>query len=69
MSLKFDPKGLFDDWSSLVWVVTTTQWMSQKPGGCFTNVSRAIQNNLGKIYNANNYFYGENFKLKLCMCA
>ena len=32
---------------------------------CFINVSRALQNNLAKLYNAINYFYGENFKLKL----
>ena len=38
-------------------------------GGCFTNVSRALQNNLAKIYDASNHIYGENFKLKLCMCA
>ena len=35
-------------------------------GGCFTNVSRALQNNLAKIYNARNNIYAENFKLKLC---
>ena len=39
------------------------------PGGCFTNVSRALQNNLAKIYNARNHIYYENFKLKLCTCA
>ena len=39
------------------------------PEGCFTNVSRALQNNLAKIYNARNHIYGENFKLKLCACA
>ena len=38
-------------------------------GGCFTNVSRALQNNLAKIYNASNHIYGENFELKLCTCA
>ena len=36
--------------------------------GCFTNVSRALQSNLTKIYNAMIYIYGENFKLKLCTC-
>ena len=35
----------------------------------FTNFSRALQNNLAKIHNARNHIYGENFKLKLCMCA
>ena len=39
------------------------------PGGCFFNVSRALQNNLAKTYNARNHIYGENFKLKLCTCA
>ena len=32
-------------------------------------VSRALQNNLAKIYNASIHIYGENFKLKLCTCA
>ena len=39
------------------------------PGGCFTNVLRALQNNLAKINHAGNHIYGENFKLKLCTCA
>ena len=38
-------------------------------GGCVTNVSRALQNNLAKIHNAENHIHGENFKLKLCTCA
>ena len=33
-------------------------------GYYFTNVLRALQNNLAKIYNARNHIYGENFKLK-----
>ena len=41
----------------------------QKPGGCFTNVSRALQNNLAKIHNTRNHIYDQNFKLKLCTCA
>ena len=28
---------------------------THKPGGCLTNVSRALQNNLAKIYDARNY--------------
>ena len=39
------------------------------PGGCFTNVSRCLQNNLAKIHNTRNHICGENFKLKLCTCA
>ena len=42
---------------------------SADPGICFTNISRALQNNLAKIYNARNNIYAENFKLKLCTCA
>ena len=38
-------------------------------GGCFTNLSRALQNNLVKIYSARNHIYGEIFKLKFCMCT
>ena len=37
--------------------------------GCFTNVSRALQNNLAKIHNTRNHIYGANFSLKLCTCA
>ena len=43
--------------------------LSSVPGGCFSNDSRALQNNLPKIHNATNHIYGENFKLKICMCA
>ena len=38
-------------------------------GGCFTNVSRAVQNNISKIYNTRNRIHSDNFKLKLCTCA
>ena len=39
------------------------------PGGCFTNISQAPQNNLSKfVYDRNGTSYG-NFKLKLCTCA
>ena len=45
--------------------VYTIRWLVVGcPGGCFTNVSRALQNNLAKIYNARNNIYAENFKLK-----
>ena len=37
-----------------------------RPGGWFTNVSRALQNNVAKIHNTRNKIYGENFKLKRC---
>ena len=38
-------------------------------GGCLTNVSRALHIHLAKMHNARNHIYGENFKLKLCMCT
>ena len=37
--------------------------------GCFTNDSRALQNNFVKIYNARNHIYGGNFKLEFCTCV
>ena len=33
------------------------------------SLMQVLQNNLMKIYNATNYNYGENFKLKLCICV
>ena len=39
------------------------------PDGCFTNVSRALQNNLANIHNAGIYIYGEIFKQKICTSA
>ena len=42
---------------------------SLMPRGCFTNVSRALQQNLAKIYNAKNHIYDEYFKLKVCTCG
>ena len=38
-------------------------------GGCFTNVSRALQNILSKFVYCKNSTCDENFKLKLCACA
>ena len=38
-------------------------------GGCFTNVSRALQDILSKFVYRRNRTSHENFKLKLCMCA
>ena len=36
------------------------------PRGCFTDVLRALQHNLAKIYNGRNRNYDANFKLKVC---
>ena len=44
-------------------------FVDQGPGACFTNILRALQNNLVKIYSDRNHNYDENFKLKLCTCA
>ena len=41
--------------------------LNKEPGGCFINVSRALQNNLPKIDNARNHIYSENSNLKLCV--
>ena len=38
-------------------------------GGCFTYVSRALQNILSKFVYCRNSTCDENFKLKLCTCA
>ena len=39
------------------------------PGGCFTNVSRALQDMLSKFVYCGNRTSYENVKLKLCTCA
>ena len=38
------------------------RWL-QEPGGCFTKVSRASQNDIAKIYIAKNNIYAENYKV------
>ena len=50
-------------------VSETTPELHAVSEGCFTNLLRALQNNLTKIHNARNHIYGENFKLKLCTCT
>ena len=50
--------------------ISHAHWLTRLiPGGCFTNDSRAPQNNLAKIYNARNYICYENSKLKRCTCV
>ena len=44
-------------------------WRRKKPGGCFTNVSRALQDILLKVVYCRNRTSDENFKLELCTCA
>ena len=39
------------------------------PGGCFTNVSRALQNILSIFVHCRNRPSDANFKLTLCTCA
>ena len=49
--------------------VAHSRYLGGISGGCFTNISRALQNILSKfVYRRNRTSY-ENFKLKLCMCA
>ena len=40
-----------------------------EPGGCFTNVLRALQNILLKFLYCRNHSFYENFKLKIWTCA
>ena len=47
----------------------THQWLRVRPGGCFTNISRALQNILSKFVYCRNRTSNENFKLKRCTCA
>ena len=51
------------------WAFSTSWRWPGEYGGCFTNVSRALQNIISKFV----YYYSrisyENFKLKLCACA
>ena len=41
----------------------------KESGGCFTNVSRALQDILSKFLYCSNLASYENFKLKVCTCA
>ena len=43
--------------------------LNQGPGGCFTNVSQALQNILSKFVYCGNRASYENFTLKLCTGA
>ena len=52
-------------WFSLHWSANQTR----QPGGCFTNISRALQDVISKFVYCRNCTSYENFKLKLCMCA
>ena len=51
-----------------IWSISSSL-MVWTPGGCFTNVSQAPQNILVKIHNTRNHIHGENFNLKIYMCA
>ena len=67
-------------WTWLIWLLDQIEFNSYQfcyiiekqtcdSGGCFTNSSWALKNNLAKLYYARNHIYGENIKLKLCACA
>ena len=47
----------------------TSIFYREAPGGCFTNVSRALQNILSIFVCCRNRTSYENFQLKLCSCA
>ena len=55
--------------TAMMTLYTPNSGYEHPAGGCFTNVSRALQMNLAKIYNARNHIYSEDIKLKLCTCA
>ena len=54
---------------SLPMQLCVTQPHSVKSGGCFTNVSRTLQDTSLKMFFFRNRTSYENFKLKLCMCT
>ena len=43
--------------------------LDSTPGGCFTNVSRSLQDILSKFVYCRNFTSYENCKLKLCTCS
>ena len=53
----------------LVQVIGCRWLMPWEPGGCFTNVLRALKNTLLKFVHCRNHTSYENFNLKLCACA
>ena len=58
-------------WAKLacsVWPGTSCR-SAHCPGGCFINISRALQDILPKFVYCKNRTSCENFKLKLCTCA
>ena len=56
-------------WVTVYVYVIVYPWPTCDAGGCFTNVSRALQNILSKFVYCKNSTCDENFKLKLCTCA
>ena len=51
----------------IVWEMSARYFRA--PGGCFTNVSRGLQDILLKFVYCRNHSSHENFMLKLCTCA
>ena len=43
--------------------------LANRAWGCVTNILWTLQYNLAKKHDNRKHIYGENFKLKLCMCA
>ena len=71
-------KGLtqhFSNITSASWLLKSLsspqfiQYLVQGPGGCFTNVPRALQHILSKFVCCRNRTSYDHFKLKLCSCA
>ena len=55
--------------SGCIFLACVSVWLLEKPWGCFTNVSRALQNILSKFMHCRNRTSYEKIKLKLCACA
>ena len=62
------PVDFNDGCPIFIWVEETCP-QEMIPGGCFTNVSRALQYILLKFVYCRNCSFYQNFKLKLCTCA
>ena len=57
------------DAANIIQFISSMYITSWRPGGCFTNVSQALQNTLLKFVYCRYHTSYENFKLKLCTCA
>ena len=69
MDMKMSPKFVCSTTSPANNATAISTVRRRVPGGCFTSVSRALQNILLICVYRRNSTCGENFKLKFCTCA